>query len=152
MSSLLTKYGGSPAELMSKVIRENSDPSLKQMYKNLKNLSDEDETIFQQIGKEKLTNARELLSDEAIKARRLQEDYAAGQGQDGGPLKLKKYEILDKETGDVKDTITQDQQDYYVKRRLQEQKVKNHLQVLSEESKIIDDDLVSISTKISTPS
>ena len=89
ISSLLTKYGGSPAELMSKVIRENSDPSLKQMYKNLKNLSDEDETIFQQIGKEKLTNARELLSDEAIKARRLQEDYAAGQGQDGGPLKLK---------------------------------------------------------------
>jgi len=152
ISSLLTKYGGSPAELMSKVIRENSDPSLKQMYKNLKNLSDEDETIFQQIGKDKLTNARELLSDEAIKARRLQEDYAAGQGQDGGPLKLKKYEILDKETGDVKDTITQDQQDYYVKRRLQEQKVKNHLQVLSEESKIIDDDLVSISTKISNPS
>lgn len=149
ISSLLTKYGGSPAELMSKVIRENSDPDLSKMYKTLKNLGDEDETIFQQIGKDKLTNARELLSDDAIRARRLQEESAGGQYTDEkGVLKLREYENPNKN----EDIISADQQDYYAKRRLQEAKITNNLKVLSEESKIIDDELTEAATRFSTPS
>jgi len=142
LSRLLTKYGGSPAELMSKVIRENSDPDLTRTYNRLRNLGEEDETIYQGIAKEKLTNIREQLSDEAIRARRLQDTSADGQYNEGGVLKVREYQ---NEKGVA---IEKDQQDYYSKRRLQESKIGNNLKVLSEESQLIDDELIRVSGRL----
>ena len=142
LSRLLTKYGGSPAELMSKVIRENSDPDLTRTYNRLRNLGEEDETIYQGIAKEKLTNVREQLSDEAIRARRLQDTSADGQYNEGGVLKVREYQ---NEKGVA---IEKDQQDYYAKRRLQEAKIGNNLKVLSEESQLIDDELIRVSGRL----
>lgn len=142
LSRLLTKYGGSPAELMSKVIRENSDPDLTRTYNRLRNLGEEDETIYQGIAKEKLTNVREQLSDEAIKVRRLQDTSADGQYNEGGVLKVREYQ---NEKGVA---IEKDQQDYYAKRRLQEAKIGNNLKVLSEESQLIDDELIRVSGRL----
>lgn len=141
ISRLLTKYGGSPAELMSKVIRENSDPDLTRMYSKLRNLGEEDETIYQGIFKDKLTNVREQLSDEAIRARRLQDTSADGQYNEGGVLKVREYQ---NEKGVA---MEKDQQDYYAKRRLQEAKITNNLKALSEESQLIDDELTRVAAR-----
>ena len=152
INDLLLRHGGSPVEQINKVINENSDPDLGKMANRLVNLGEEHRTEWQNVFSNKLTDLREKYTDASIRTRRLQESSADNQIQEGGPLKLEEYTIK-KQTGEGEEvvTYTKDQQDYYAKNKNQEQKIKNTISSLSEESKLIDDELIRTSQFLKDP-
>ena len=152
INDLLLRHGGSPVEQINKVINENSDPDLGRMAKRLTNLGEEHRTEWQNVFSNKLTDLREKYTDASIRPRKLMESSADNQIKEGGPLKLEEYTIK-KQAGEGEQavTYTKDQQDYYAKNKLQEGQIKNMIGSLSDESKLIDDELIRTSQLLKDP-
>ncbi len=158
VNSLLTKYGGSSTEEITKLIREGADPNLIKFYKNLKNRSKESITENEKWAQDALLQTRRALTDANIIQRQLQKE--SGQGQyinKDGVLELKPYYVDKqgrvregfKEPGDR--IITRDDQDYYQTKRLAEGSIDGQLEVLINEDKIVSDLLTQKAIKLSKP-
>tara|TARA_Y100000401_G_C8324751_1_gene227475 strand:- start:135 stop:3569 length:3435 start_codon:yes stop_codon:yes gene_type:complete len=150
VSKLLTKHGASSVDQINKLIDDKSDPELTNVVERLYKLGQEHETEAQTIFKENFLRTQELLSDESIRPRLLQEHTGGGQIRDNGPLKLKSYESKEKgpngEDVSIK-VIDEDQQDYYTKKRIMDSKIRTQIRVVEAENKLIEQELTRIASQ-----
>jgi len=143
VNKLLRDYGGSPAEQVSKIIREGKDENLSQFYNRLKNRSEQDLTQAEKFRKDTLLRIRENYTDENIIQRQLQKE--SGQGQytnKDGILELNQYKTPDDKI------VTRDMQDYYQTKRLSEGRIEGKLSEIVEEHDFVFNELNATAAKL----
>ena len=104
----------------------NTDSDVKTLSERVNGLRKKQLEKFKTENEEAYLDFRERWDDENIRQRLIQEDVAGGLYKDGGPLK----------------TLGKDDADYYLQKRLAEQKIKDKTDLLIDSNKIINDGLI----------
>ena len=110
----------------------NTDSDVKTLSEKVDTLGKQQLEKFKTENKEAYLDFREKWDDENIRQRIIQEDVAGGLYKDGGPLK----------------TLGKDDADYYLQKRLAEQKIKDKTDLLIDSNKVINDGLIKKGARI----
>ena len=110
----------------------NTDSDVKTLSERVDTLGKQQLEKFKTENKEAYLDFREKWDDQNIRQRIIQEDVAGGLYKDGGPLK----------------TLGKDDADYYLQKRLAEQKIKDKTDLLIDSNKVINDGLIKKGARI----
>jgi len=123
-SKTYSKIEGLESRNVFKLIETDKD--VKTLYEKIKGLSDKQHKSFKIENEEAYIRFRENWDDENIRQRLIQDEVAGGLYKDKGFLK----------------TLGRDDADYYLQKRLAEQKIKDQTDLLIDSNKLINDGLI----------
>tara|TARA_R110002124_G_scaffold119156_2_gene276934 strand:- start:390 stop:3911 length:3522 start_codon:yes stop_codon:yes gene_type:complete len=123
-SKVYSKIEGLEARDVLKLIKTDKD--VKSLSDKINGLSKKQYERFKTENKELYLRVREDFDDENIRQRLIQDEVAGGLYKDGGILK----------------TLGKDNTDYYLQKRLAEQKIKDQTDFLIDSNKLINDGLI----------